>query len=45
MTDVLYKASFFGYTKEDQDKAIKEMEEEENEIEAEEEDDEADEGI
>lgn len=45
MTDVLYEASFFGYTKADQDKAIKEIEEEENEIEAEEENDEADEGV
>ena len=41
MTDVLYEASFFGYTKEDLDKAIKEMEEEENVIDAEEEDDKA----
>ena len=45
MTDVLYEASFFGYTKEDQDEAIKEMEEAENEMEAEEEDCEADEGV
>ena len=36
MTDVLYEASFFGYTKEDLDKAIKEVEEAENEIDAEE---------
>lgn len=41
MTDVLFEASFFGYTKEDQDEAIKEME---NEMEAEEED-EADEFV
>ena len=32
MTDVLYEASFFGYTKEDQDEAIKEMEEVEKRI-------------
>ena len=44
MTDVLYEASFFGYTKEDLDAAIKEMEEEEMEIDAEEENDEAGEG-
>ena len=45
MTDVLYEASFFGYTKEDQDEAIREMEEVENEIETEEEDGEADESV
>ena len=44
MTDVLYEASFFGYTKEDLDAAIKEMEEEEIEIDAEGENDEAGEG-
>ena len=44
MTDVLYEASFFGYTKEDLDSAIKEMEEEEMEIDAEEENDETGEG-
>ena len=44
MTDVLYEASFFGYTKEDLDAAIKEMEEEEMEIDAEEENDDAGEG-
>ena len=36
MTDVLYEASFFGYTKEDQDEAIKEMEAEEEGCEEEE---------
>ena len=38
MTDVLYQASFYGYTKEDQEKEFKGLDEAENEIESEDED-------